>query len=103
VAPKRVRVHLLARTDRPGKNLRLQWVDPRTGLRRGKSAGTADPSAAELARADLEYELAAGLAGDPERLTWRQFELSYRDEHLSGKVARPPAPRRQRCSAASRR
>jgi integrase len=87
VAPKRVRVHLLARTDRPGGNLRLQWVDPRTGRRRGKSAGTADEAAAERERGDLEYQLNAGLAGgaDPERLTWRQFEGAYRDEHLSGK------------------
>jgi integrase len=82
---QRIKVHLLARGDRPGKNLRLQWLDPRTGLRVGRSAGTPDPETAERARADLEYELNAGLYAPPGKLSWAAFVEVYTGEHLAGK------------------
>jgi hypothetical protein len=39
------------------KHLMLQWIDPDTGKRKSKSAGTTDYNKAEQVRGDLEYEL----------------------------------------------
>ena len=43
------------------EHLMLQWIDPDNG-RKSKSAETADPDAAEKARADQEYELNHGIS-----------------------------------------
>jgi hypothetical protein len=51
----RVTVWLQRFKDRP--HLMLQWIDPDTGKRKSRSAGTADYNKAEQARGDLEYEL----------------------------------------------
>lgn len=63
--------------------LQLQWYDPVTGQRRTRSARTADPELAERARADLEYELNHGLAGEPSQLTWAAFRQAFEAEHVA--------------------
>ena len=62
----------------------LQWIDPATGRRKSKSAGTADPEAAETARADKEYELNHGLHAEPSRLTWERFRELFEAEYAAG-------------------
>lgn len=66
MAEKRVTVCVLRPKDRP--TLQLQWVDPDTGVRKTKSAGTDDPDKAEQARADLEYQLNHGCSRS--RASW---------------------------------
>jgi hypothetical protein len=60
-------------------------VDPETGLRKGKSAKTADPGEAEKAQADLEYELNHGLAHEPSKMTWETFRQLYEEEKLASR------------------
>lgn len=55
------------------KNLMLQWLDPHTGDRKSRSAGTSDRDVAEKARADLEYELSHGLNAEPSSTSWERF------------------------------
>lgn len=61
--PRPVRVWLMRMADR--SNLSLQWLDPYSGRRRTRSAGTADRRAAEAARSLLEVELNAGTHQEP--------------------------------------
>jgi hypothetical protein len=79
---KRITVYVLRPKDRP--YYRLEWVEPDTGLRRGKSAGTADPAEAEKKRADLEYELNHGIRAEPSKMPWETFRALYEDEKLAG-------------------
>src|SRR5690348_13165686 len=58
-ADKQIKVWVQNYRDRD--NLKLQWVDPDTGKRKSQSARTADPRQAERLRAQLEYELNAGV------------------------------------------
>src|SRR4051794_39315976 len=82
----RVNVWVQSFKDRP--NLMLQWLDPETGRRRSKSAGTSDPDAAETARADLEYELNHGTYQEPSKLDWERFREMFEKEYLAGKRER---------------
>jgi integrase len=79
---QRVTVYVLRPKDRP--TLQLQWVDPDTGARKSRSAGTDDPAQAENARADLEYELNHGLAREPSKMPWETFRQFYDEEKLAG-------------------
>lgn len=79
---RRITVWVQRFKDRP--SLMLQWTDPETGVRRSKSARTADPAAAEKARADLEYELNHGLSHEPNRMPWQKFRELYEQEKLAG-------------------
>jgi integrase len=78
---KRVTVYLLKPKDRPG--YQLQWVDPDTGKRRTKSAGTEAQAEAEAARRDLEYEINHGLHREPSRMRWAEFRRQYDVEQLA--------------------
>jgi integrase len=69
--------------DRP--HLVLQWLDPDTGRRKSKSAGTDDEGEAEKARADLEYELNHGLLREPSKMPWETFRELYEEEQLAGR------------------
>ena len=80
---RRVTVYVLAPKDRG--TLQLQWVDPDTGARKTKSAGTADPAAAEQARADLEYELNHGRYQEASRMTWERFRELFEEEYVAGR------------------
>src|SRR5262249_17883669 len=80
--PERIKVWIQKRNDRA--MLALEWADPETGLRKSRSAKTADPEEAERRRADLEYELNHGLAKEPSRMPWETFCDYYRDEKLAG-------------------
>jgi integrase len=78
----RITVYILTLNDR--RFLRLEWLEPETGRRRGKSAKTDDPDVAEKARADLEYELNHGMAHEPSKMPWQTFRQYYEDEKLAG-------------------
>jgi integrase len=77
----RINVWVQKFQDRP--SLVLQWIDPDTGQRKSKSAGTADPEQADKARADLEYELNHGIAHEPSKTAWDKFRELYEDEKLA--------------------
>src|SRR3712207_5002910 len=79
---KRITVWVQEFRDRP--NLVLQWHDPDTGLRKSKSAGTADPDEAEKRRADLEYELNHGLHREASGMSWERFRELVEEEYVSG-------------------
>src|SRR5262245_35167569 len=80
MSEKRVTVWVQRFNDR--KHLVLQWLDPVTGKRRSRSAGTADERKADQARADKEYELNNGLHAEPSKLTWEVFRELFEDEFL---------------------
>jgi integrase len=82
MAEKRITVWVQQFKDRP--NLMLQWIDPDTGDRKSKSAGTTDPDAAEKKRADLEYELNHGINSEPSKMPWETFRQLYEEEKLAG-------------------
>jgi integrase len=77
-----VTVYVLRPRDRP--TLQLQWVDPDTGARKTRSAGTDDPAAAQRAAADLEYQLNHGLYQEASRLDWHRFRELFEAEYLAG-------------------
>jgi len=92
---KRVKVWLLCPGDRP--HWQAQWLDPASGRRRTRSLGTADEAEARRKRADLEYELAHGLAqGKKESgpVSWAEFMARYEKEKLAG--ARPRSAEKAR-------
>ena len=80
---KRVTVWVQRFKDRA--SLMLQWIDPDTGRRKSKSAGTDDEKAAEQARADLEYELNHGRYQEASRMTWERFRDLFEAEYIAGK------------------
>jgi integrase len=79
---RRITVYVLQPKDRP--YFKLEYVDPETGRRRGKSTKTADAADAEQARADWEYELNHGLASAPSKMPWEMFRQLYEGEKLAG-------------------
>jgi integrase len=79
---ERVTVYVLRPKDRP--TLQLQWVDPATGVRKTRSARTADEAEAETARADLEYELRHGKYQEASKLDWERFRQLFEEEYLAG-------------------
>src|SRR5262245_6890322 len=78
---KRVTVWVQRFQDR--KALQLQWLDPDTGRRKSRSAGTDDPEVAEKARADLEYELTHGKYQEASRMTWARFRELFEAEYVA--------------------
>jgi integrase len=74
-------VYVLKPKDRA--TLQLQWVDPDTGGRKTRSAGTADEKAAEQARADLEYELNNGKYQEASRMSWERFRELFEAEYVA--------------------
>ncbi len=83
MSEKRIRVWTQRFKDRP--QLMLQWLDPDTGRRKSKSAGTADEAEAEQARSDLEYELNHGKHQAASRMTWEAFRDLFEVEYLPDK------------------
>src|SRR5262249_21885379 len=77
------RVHVWVQQFPDRRNLLLQWVDPETGQRKSKSARTAYPKKAEIARRDLEYELNHGTYQESSKLAWEQFRQLFDDEYLA--------------------
>ena len=63
----------------------LQWLDPDTGRRKSKGAGTADPKEAEQARGDLEADLNNGRHKEASRMSWEAFRDLFEAEFLPGK------------------
>jgi hypothetical protein len=81
MAEKRITVWVQRFNDRPYPM--LQWLDPETGRRKSKSAGTADEKAVEDARADLEYELTHGKYQEASRMTWERFRELFEEEYVA--------------------
>jgi integrase len=80
---KRVTVWVQRFKDRA--SLMLQWIDPDTGKRKSRSAGTDDPDKAETARADLEYELNHGRYQEASRMSWDTFRELFEREYVADK------------------
>lgn len=78
---RRVTVYVLRPKDRP--TLQLQWLDPITGKKKTRSAGTTDDAKAEEARKDLEYQLNHGLYQEAGSLTWERFRQMFEDEYVA--------------------
>jgi integrase len=76
-------VHVWAQRFPDRRNLVLQWVDPDTGQRKSKSAGTDDPDKAETARRDLEYELNHGKYQEASKLDWARFREMFDLEYAA--------------------
>lgn len=83
MSEKRVTVWVQRFKDR--STLVLQWIDPDTGRRKSKTAGTADPKEAEDARADLEYKLRHGLHQEPAKMTWERFRELFEAEFVASR------------------
>src|SRR3954447_20763738 len=81
MADKRIVVWVQRFKDRP--HLVLQWLDPDTGKRKSKSAGTADPKEAEGKRADLESDLNNGRYAEASRITWEAFRGLFEKEYVA--------------------
>ncbi len=79
---KRITVWVQRFKDR--STLVLQWIDPETGKRKSKSAGTADEKEAEGKRHDLEYELNHGKYQEASKLDWDRFRELFEAEYLPG-------------------
>ena len=71
--------------DRP--NLVLAYIDPVSGKRKTKSAGTANEKDAWKAAAKWEEELRAGPHCPPSKVTWADFRKRYEEEHLASLAA----------------
>jgi integrase len=80
---KRVNVWVQKFKDRGA--LMLQWLDPDTGRRKSKSAGTDDEKQAEIARADLESDLNHGRHKETSRMTWEHFREAFEAEFVAAK------------------
>jgi integrase len=80
---RRVKVWVQRFPDRP--TLVLQWIDPDTGKRKSKSAGTADEAQAENKRADFESDLNNNRYQESSRMTWERFRELYEEEKLDGR------------------
>jgi integrase len=81
MAEKRIRVWVQHFADR--EYLMLQWLDPDTGKRKSKSAGTNNPLEAENRRCDLEADLNAGRYHEASKLTWEQFRQLFEAEFVA--------------------
>jgi integrase len=78
---KRVTVWVQRFADR--STLMLQWIDPETGRRKSKSAGTADEGEAEAKRVDLESDLNNGRHQEASRMTWERFRELFEVEYVA--------------------
>ena len=67
----------------PERPLSLVYVDPISGKKKAKSAGTTDWREAERLAGELEKELLAGRYAPPSKITWEQFVDRYKAEHLA--------------------
>jgi integrase len=76
-----IRVSVVRYADR--ENLILVYVDPVSGKRKTKSAGTSSEKAAWKAAAAWEDELRAGPHCPPSKVTWAAFRKRYEEEHLA--------------------
>jgi integrase len=81
MSDKRITVWIQRFPDR--QNLMLQWIDPDTGKRKSKSAGTADEKEAEIARADLESDLNHGRHKEASRMSWERFREVFEAEYVA--------------------
>jgi len=66
------------------RHWQLYYVDPVTERRVWRSTKTTDRRAADRAAARLEADLAAGVNGDLDRITWSEFVERFELEHLTG-------------------
>jgi integrase len=79
------RIHVWVQQFKDREHLVLQWLDPDTGKRKSKSAGTSDPEKAEAARVDLESDLNNGRYAEASRMTWESFRELFEVEFVAPK------------------
>ena len=65
-------------------NYVCQWVDPVTGRKKTRSAGTNIKRDAERFAGNLERDLANGTYHENLRMTWEAFRNRFEDEYLPG-------------------
>nr|MCH9653371.1 tyrosine-type recombinase/integrase [Planctomycetota bacterium] len=65
-------------------NYSCQWVDPVTGRKKTRSAGTKIKRDAERFAGNLEKQLASGTYHEDIRMTWDSFRERFEDEYLPG-------------------
>jgi hypothetical protein len=80
-----MQIKVYLNTPKRRSSLALQWIDPDTGRRKTKAAGTIDREKAEQTRADLQYELNHGLTHEPSKMTWTTFRGVYEAEQMAGR------------------
>src|SRR5579871_5145210 len=85
MSEKRITVWVQRFKDR--STLMLQWIDPDTGRRKSKTAGTADEGEAEAARVDLEADLNAGRYAEASRMSWERFRELFEEEYAASRRA----------------
>ncbi|HJT77717.1 MAG TPA: site-specific integrase [Gemmataceae bacterium] len=81
MSEKRITVWVQRFKDR--STLVLQWIDPETGKRKSRSAGTGDERKAEEARGDLESDLNNGRYQEASRMTWERFRELFEDQYVA--------------------
>jgi len=64
----------------PGRSLALVYIDPVSGKKKAKSAGTTNWREAERLAGELEKELRNGRYAAPSRLSWADFRQRYEAE-----------------------
>lgn len=64
-------------------NLTFRWVDPETGKRKTRSAGTSNMKEARKAAGILEKELRDGKYTPPSRISWDEFTARYLEDAAS--------------------
>ena len=65
------------------KYFQVQWVDPITGKKKTRSAGTNLKRDAERFAGKLQRQLTEGTYKAPSKVTWADFRQRYTAEHLS--------------------
>jgi integrase len=83
MAEKRICVWVQRFKDRDA--LMLQWIDPITGKRKSKSAGTTNEKEAQAARIDLESDLNNGRYQQAARLSWEAFREMFETEYVAAR------------------
>jgi integrase len=83
MSDKRITVWVQRFKDRD--TLMLQWIDPATGKRKSKSAGTTEPKAAEDKRVDLESDLNNDRYQEASRMSWERFRELFEQEFVAGR------------------
>jgi integrase len=76
-----IKVSVMQYADR--ENLLLVYIDPISGKRRTRSAGTSKEKDAWKTAAAWEEELRAGPHCPPSKVTWKDFRKRYETEHLA--------------------
>ena len=76
-------IHVFVKSNGGGRCLAMYYVDPISGKRVVKSAGTRDQREAERRAGDWENDLRVGRYRPRNKVTWADFRKRYEEEHLA--------------------